>query len=46
MKRFNLFDDALLVRVQAELDAREATEERVLTAALGLTPALSGVEGA
>ena len=32
-------------RIQAELDAREATEERVLTAALGLPLALSGVEG-
>jgi ribose transport system ATP-binding protein len=32
-------------RVQAELDRAEATEERVLSAALGLAPALSGVEG-
>jgi len=33
-------------RIQAELDRAEATEERVLSAALGLAPALSGVEGA
>ena len=39
-------------RIQADLDRAQATEERVLSAALGLAPALSdararsGVEGA
>ncbi len=33
-------------RIQAEFDAREATQERVLAAALGLTPAPGGVERA
>jgi ribose transport system ATP-binding protein len=32
-------------RISAEFDAAEATQERVLSAALGLAPGLSGVEG-